>query len=88
MSSTNTDYAAYDLCLEHLKLCIIVDDYGDPHRGSRQAVDEYRKSRGISEGITKIDWTGVCCRRPIHSGPRAAPLADFNLMEALSIATG
>jgi O-methyltransferase len=38
---------------------IIVDDYGDPHWGSRQAVDDYRSSHDISEEITKIDWTGV-----------------------------
>jgi O-methyltransferase len=38
---------------------IIIDDYGDQHWGSRQAVDDYRSSHGISEEMTEIDWTGV-----------------------------
>lgn len=40
---------------------VIVDDYA--LAACRQAVDDFRKTHGISERITKVDWTGVWWRR-------------------------
>lgn len=41
----------------------IIDDYGclPP---CKQAVDEFRASRGISEPLREVDWTGVYWRKP------------------------
>ncbi len=40
----------------------IVDDFGAVP-GCRRAVNDYRAAHGISEPMTKIDWTGVFWRR-------------------------
>lgn len=42
---------------------IIVDDYG-AIPACKQAVDEFRSSRGIDAPITVVDWTGVWWRKP------------------------
>jgi hypothetical protein len=39
----------------------IIDDYALPM--CRAAVDDYRNSRGITEPIEEVDWTGVYWRR-------------------------
>jgi O-methyltransferase len=41
---------------------VIVDDYGCVP-ACRQAVDDFRRHRGITEPLTRIDWTGVYWRR-------------------------
>ncbi len=41
---------------------VIVDDYG-AITACRTAVDEYRRRRGISDPLEKVDWTGVYWRR-------------------------
>ncbi len=41
---------------------IIADDYGAID-ACRQAVDEFRARRGITDPIVKIDWTGVYWRK-------------------------
>lgn len=41
---------------------VIVDDYG-AWEPCRRAVDDFRSAHGISEEITKVDWTGVHWRR-------------------------
>lgn len=41
---------------------LIVDDYGAVD-ACRQAVDDFRRSQGITEEIKTIDWTGVFWRR-------------------------
>ncbi len=40
---------------------VIIDDYSIP--ACRQAVADFRHSRGIADDIVQIDWTGVYCRR-------------------------
>jgi O-methyltransferase len=40
----------------------IVDDYGAID-ACRQAVEDYRKSNGITDEIVRVDWTGVYWRR-------------------------
>ncbi len=40
----------------------IVDDYG-AIPACRQAVDEFRAARGVTEALVQIDWTGVYWRR-------------------------
>ena len=37
---------------------VIVDDYG-AFQECRSAVDDFRRDRGITEEMTKVDWTGV-----------------------------
>ena len=41
---------------------VIVDDYGGIEQ-CRQAVHDYRKAHGISDAMTKVDWTGVHWKR-------------------------
>jgi len=41
---------------------VIVDDYG-ALPNCRAAVEDFRKSRGITDAIVGIDWTGVFWRR-------------------------
>lgn len=41
---------------------LIVDDYG-AIPACRQAVEDFRAERGISEEIEAIDWTGVSWKR-------------------------
>ena len=41
---------------------VLIDDYGD-FPPCRQAVDEFRRQRGIGETLHKIDWTGVYWRK-------------------------
>lgn len=41
---------------------VIVDDYGDLEP-CRQAIDEFRDRRRITDPILHIDWTGVYCRK-------------------------
>lgn len=41
---------------------IIIDDYG-AIPACRRAVEDYRKSKGIEDKITQIDWTGVYWKR-------------------------
>lgn len=41
---------------------VIVDDYG-AMESCRQAVDDFRSERGITDEIVQIDWTGVYWRR-------------------------
>jgi O-methyltransferase len=41
---------------------LIVDDFGAVP-GCRQAVEDFRKERGITEPVTQIDWTGVFWQR-------------------------
>jgi len=40
----------------------VVDDYGNID-GCRQAVDDFRAAQGITEPITRIDWTGAYWRK-------------------------
>ena len=40
---------------------VIVDDYALPR--CRQAVDDFRRARDITEPITAVDWTGVFWRK-------------------------
>lgn len=40
---------------------VIIDDYSIP--ACRQAVEDFRRSRGIADDIVQIDWTGVFWRR-------------------------
>lgn len=42
---------------------IIVDDYGNPDWGCRQAVDDYRASFAITDAIESVDWTGAYWRK-------------------------
>jgi O-methyltransferase len=37
---------------------ILVDDYGGI-AAARMAVDDFRKQRGITDPIVKVDWTGI-----------------------------
>ena len=41
----------------------IVDDYG-AIPACRAATDDYRRAHAIDVPLTKIDWTGVCWRKP------------------------
>jgi hypothetical protein len=41
----------------------IVDDYG-AIPACREATDDYRRAQRIETPLTRIDWTGVCWRRP------------------------
>jgi O-methyltransferase len=41
---------------------VIIDDYNNEPR-CRQAVDDFRAARGITEQIQDIDWTGVFWQR-------------------------
>jgi O-methyltransferase len=41
---------------------VIIDDYGAVE-GCRRATEDFRADRGISDPITKIDWTGAYWRR-------------------------
>lgn len=41
---------------------VIVDDYGALRR-CRRAIDDYRRSHGITEPIETVDWTGVYWRK-------------------------
>lgn len=41
---------------------LLVDDYGD-FPVCRQAVDDFRRERGVDEPIQKVDWTGVYWRK-------------------------
>jgi O-methyltransferase len=41
---------------------VIVDDYG-AMESCRRAVDDFRRERGISDAIERIDWTGAYWRR-------------------------
>jgi O-methyltransferase len=41
---------------------VIVDDYG-AMESCRQAVEDFRTERGITDAIERIDWTGVYWRR-------------------------
>jgi O-methyltransferase len=40
---------------------LIVDDFALP--GCREAVEEFRRERGIEEAIEQIDWTGIFWRK-------------------------
>jgi len=40
---------------------VIVDDYGACEPCAR-AVEDFRKERGITDPVEKVDWTGVCWR--------------------------
>ena len=37
---------------------VIVDDYG-AFQECRSAIDDFRRDRGITDEMTKVDWTGV-----------------------------
>jgi hypothetical protein len=37
---------------------VIIDDYGD-YGACRQAVDEFRERRGITDPLVVVDWSGV-----------------------------
>jgi hypothetical protein len=41
---------------------LIVDDYHDID-ACRQAVTDYRARNGITEPITRVDWTGICWQK-------------------------
>lgn len=43
---------------------VIIDDYGAVPAMCGQAVDDYRRERGIDAPLEKIDWTGVYWRKP------------------------
>ena len=49
---------------------VIVDDYGALPR-CRQAVDDYRRSEGIADEVTMIDWTGAFWRKAAPKKPLA-----------------
>lgn len=38
---------------------ILLDDYGEHLPPARKAVDDYRKAHGITEPITRVDWSGA-----------------------------
>jgi O-methyltransferase len=40
----------------------IIDDYGVPP--CRQAVDDFRRTHGITEPLEQVDWTGAHWRKP------------------------
>ncbi len=42
---------------------LVVDDYGAVEV-CRKAVTDYRQREGITTALEKIDWTGVCWRKP------------------------
>lgn len=42
---------------------VIVDDYGAVPPMCGAAVDDYRREKGITEELVKIDWTGVYWRK-------------------------
>ena len=46
---------------------VIVDDYG-AFQECRSAIDDFRRDRGITDEITKVDWTGVYWKK----GPQPA----------------
>lgn len=61
-------YESTIVVLEHLypKLSqggyVIIDDYGCVP-ACKQATEDYRRAKGITEPIETIDWTGVCWRK-------------------------
>lgn len=46
---------------------VVVDDYGGIAQ-CRQAVDDFRRERGIKEKLHMIDWTGIWWRRGFADG--------------------
>jgi hypothetical protein len=42
---------------------VVIDDYF-AFEPCRRATDEFRAARGIEARFEKIDWSGVCWRKP------------------------